>query len=233
MTRKKAKYRFSYINVHKFRLKHKIFAFFLFSFLLIFLYFKFIATPVVIKNTKTQLAYSATKSINLAIAETMNQYINYGDLIKIERDANGNVLYFEANSIKINLLSKNMSKIVLTNFVEQSKFPIVISLGAFSGIAILTEVGPKIACSVKPYGEVLCFFKSCFEEAGINQTYHKIYLSIMLTVNVVFPLKVMSFDRSSEVLLCETLIVGKIPDVYLNSNSLPEMVDMIPEKYGN
>ena len=173
----------------------------------------------------------ATKSINYAIAETMNQNVSYGDLINVVKDKNDNVSFIEANSVRINLLSKTMSKVVMSNFLEFAKFPVKIAIGSFSGISILSGVGPKIAFNVSPFGEVVCSFTSNFDSAGINQTYHKLYLIILLKVNIVFPFERLQVLSDSEVLLCETLIIGKIPEVYLNSSSLDEMLNLVPNKF--
>ena len=221
------------INVHEFQLKQKIFAFFIIFILIISIYIRYLVTPIVVENTRAQVSNFATKSINYAIADTMNQNVSYGDLIKIIRDENNNVSYIEANSVRINLLSKTMSKVVMSNFLELSKKPIKIPLGSFSGVSIFAGLGPKITYEINPYGEVFCYFTSNFETAGINQTYHKLYLIIKIKVNVVLPLKNVLVNSESEVLLCETLIVGKIPEVYLNSNSLTEMLNLVPEKFSS
>lgn len=199
--------------------------------MLLFLYCKYLAIPVVINNTKSQMQSFATKSINYAIAETMNQNVSYGDLINVVKDKNDNVSFIEANSVRINLLSKTMSKVVMSNFLEFAKFPVKIAIGSFSGISILSGVGPKIAFNVSPFGEVVCSFTSNFDSAGINQTYHKLYLIILLKVNIVFPFERLQVLSDSEVLLCETLIIGKIPEVYLNSSSLDEMLNLVPNKF--
>lgn len=231
MKESKTKNHISLINLSKFRKKHKIFAFFIIFFLVIFLYLKYLAIPIVINNTKSQVQSYATKSINYAIADTMNQNISYGDLINIVKDNNNNVSFIEANSVRINLLSKTMSKVVMSNFLEFAKWPIKIAIGSFSGISILSGLGPKIAFNISPFGEVVCSFSSNFESAGINQTYHKLYLIILLKVNIVFPFERLQVLSDSEVLLCETLIIGKIPDVYLSSGNLDEMLNLVPSKF--
>ena len=160
MKKFKTKNHISLINLSKFRKKHKIFAFFILFFLVIFLYLKYLAIPIVINNTKSQVQSYATKSINYAIADTMNQNISYGDLINIVKDNNNNVSFIEANSVRINLLSKTMSKVVMSNFLEFAKWPIKIAIGSFSGISILSGLGPKIAFNISPFGEVVCSFSS-------------------------------------------------------------------------
>ena len=233
MNTKRKKSFIKLINIHKFQLKQKIFAFFIIFILIISVYIRYLVTPIVVENTRAQVSNFATKSINYAIADTMNQNVSYGDLIKIIRDNNDNVSYIEANSVRINLLSKTMSKVVMLNFLELSKNPIKIPLGSFSGVSVFAGLGPKITYDINPYGEVFCYFTSNFETAGINQTYHKLYLLIKLKVNVVLPLKSVLVNSESEVLLCETLIVGKIPEVYLNSNNLTEMLNLVPEKFSS
>jgi sporulation protein YunB len=231
MKGKRKNYHLSAVNIYKLRKKDKCFAFLLLFFIFVILYIRYLALPVVINNTDAQLRSFATKSINYAVADTMNQNVSYGDIITVIKDGNNDVSYIESNSVRINLLSKNMSKVVMANFLELSKRPVKISLGSFSGIAVLSGVGPKVAFEVNPYGEVLCSFRSNFESAGINQTYHKLYLIISIKVNVVFPFQKLQVDSASEVLLCETLIIGKIPEVYLNSGNLTEMLNLVPSKF--
>ena len=233
MKNKRKKSNVKLIKTINFQFKHRFFAFFIILSLLILLYFRYLVTPLIVLNTKTQIASFATKSINYAIADTMNQNVSYGDLVYISKDLNNNVSYIETNSVRINILSKSMSKVVMSNFLELAKRPIKIPLGSFSGIAIFAGYGPKIAYSVNPYGEVYCYFTSKFESAGINQTYHKLYLVISIKVSVVFPVEQVVVDSSSEVLLCENLIVGNIPDVYLNSSNLTEMLNLVPEKFSS
>jgi len=225
------KTRFKFINAYDFSLKHRIFAFFIMLLILLFLYFRYLAVPIVVANTETQIKSFATRSINYAIADSMNQNVSYGDLITIIKDNQGNVSYIEANSVRINLLSKTMSRVVMANFLEFSKLPIKIAIGSFSGFAVFSGLGPKIAFWVNPYSEVKCYFNSEFVSAGINQTYHKLYLIISITVNVVFPFKSLSVTSDAEVLLSESLIVGKIPEVYLNSGTLTEMLNLVPNRF--
>ena len=231
MKAKRKKSCFKVLKIHKLHLKQKIFAFFVILFIFIILYIKYLLIPIVVENTKTQMQTFATKSINYAIAETMNQSFSYGELINVVKDSDNNVSYIEANSVRINLLSKSMSKVVMTNFLELARRPIKIHVGSFSGISILAGYGPKIAYQVKPYGEVFCYFSSKFNAAGINQTYHKLYLNVRINVYVVLPFDSLSMNSESQVLLSETLIVGRIPEVYLNSSNLTDMLNLVPERF--
>ena len=61
-----------------------------------------------------------------------------------------------------------------------------------------------------------CDFVSIFQSAGINQTLHKIYIDVYADVSIVTPIDQPTIQVKAEVLVCENLIVGKIPQNYLN-----------------
>ena len=98
MIAKRKKSRFNVVNARKLHLKHKVFAFFIIILIITILYIRHLLVPIVVENTKTQMQTFATKSINYAIAETMNQSFSYGELINVVKDSNNNVSYIEANS---------------------------------------------------------------------------------------------------------------------------------------
>lgn len=233
MTSKNTKNCFKLIKIPKFQLKHKFFAFFLILLILLFLYLRFLVTPILYDNTKSQISSYATKSIDLAIAESLSNNINYDDFINIVKDKNDDITLIEANSVRINSLSRIVTKNVMNNFLSLSSRPVTISLGSFFGISIFAGMGPDVQYEVSPYGEVFCDFVSNFVSAGINQTYHKLYLDVSIKINIVLPFKTLKLNSNSKVLLCETLIVGKIPEVYLNSNNLTDMLNLVPEKFSS
>jgi hypothetical protein len=79
-----------------------------------------------------------------------------------------------------------------------------------------------------PIGSVVCKFVSNFESAGINQTLHKIYVNINAQIGVVFPLNSVSFNSEQQVLISECVIIGQVPEVYLNSESLDTLLNFVP-----
>ena len=69
---------------------------------------------------------------------------------------------------------------------------------------------------------------SQFESAGINQTNHKIYLTISSTVSTVIPLITSRVNAEQEVLISESIIIGKVPEVYLYSDQLDTLLNFVP-----
>ena len=110
MCKRFLKNRIKFINLSKLRIKHKLFAF-LFAFLVfVILYFKYLVFPVVIRNTESQIKSFATKSINYAVADTMNQGVGYGDLINIVKDKNDNISFVQRIKDFFNKIKKDYAE---------------------------------------------------------------------------------------------------------------------------
>ena len=199
------------------------------TFALFACYIRFMVTPLMEETCNASVKVSATKCINYAIAEAMNQNLAYDDFINIITDSSGKISMIQANSVKINTLSKFINKVTLAQLSTFSESVLQIPLGAFTGISVLAGLGPKISIDIFPYGDVHCKFLSEFASAGINQTIHKIYLNVDTKIRVVLPLKTITVQNSGQVVLCESLIVGQIPEVYLQSGTLTEMLNLIPQ----
>lgn len=197
-----------------------LFAFFVF-------YMNHLVTPLIVETSSSQIKVFATRSMNYAVTEAMNQNINYDDLVNIVTDSTGKISMIQANTVKVNNISMMIERITLAHLLEIARSPIKIPLGAFTGIPLFSGMGPKVEVEIYPYGEVGCKFLSQFVSAGINQTQHKIYVKVETVVNVVLPFKTISINLDNEVLVCESIIIGQIPDTYLRSNNLNDMLDLV------
>ena len=76
---------------------------------------------------------------------------------------------------------------------------------------------------------MICRFVSEFEQAGINQTRHKIYLDVMTEVDIIIPTAESTVNTITQVLVAESILIGNVPDTYLffgtgNGN----LLDLIP-----
>ena len=195
---------------------------------LVVLYLQYLVNPVIYRTTSSKVKMLANKSMNIAVTTAMNQGISYGDLIKIETN-DGKTTLLQANSIRINALAKLITRTVQENLRDLLDDNVKIHIGSFSGLPVLTNVGPSVSISLEnSFGDISCKFSSDFVSSGINQTQHKIYLHITTRVNIIFATQTMRVESGTDVLLCESIIIGEIPSTYLKSNSLDEMMNLIP-----
>ncbi len=222
--KRKRKNTITVVDFTKKRKKTKVFMVTLLIFAFFYLYIAFLVTPLIISSSNSQVKVYANKSMNYAITEAMNQNVTYDDLIHIVTDSSGKISMLQANSIQINNLSKLIGRVTMAKLNELTKNPVLIPLGAFSGITIISGMGPKVAMETYPYGDVSCRFLSQFFSAGINQTQHKIYMSISCTINVVLPFRTLRVNASSDVLLCESVIIGDIPDTFFSIKDLSGLI---------
>jgi len=60
-------------------------------------------------------------------------------------------------------------------------------------------------------------FKSSFSQAGINQTLHQLTMDVSVDVAVLVLGQTGSFTVNSEVVVAETVIVGAVPNTFLQT----------------
>lgn len=202
------------------------------SFLLVIIgilfYLNYIVNPIIMQMSEAKIRMLATKSVGGAIYEIVNQENIYGDLISIIYDNEGNVKLIQVDAIAVNQLNRRLTRLAQSNLEEMGNQGLDIPVGSFSGLPIFVGRGPKVNVKILPIGSISSSFKSEFIDAGINHTLHKIYINLGANVSVVLPTANQFVQTSTQVLVCENIIVGEVPITYLKSNSLDEMMNLIP-----
>lgn len=94
---------------------------------------------------------------------------------------------------------------------------------------ILAQYGPKLKIGIEPVGIVNVDFGTEFESSGINQTRHRIFLLIKTNVKVIIPFTSSTKQVASQMPVCETIVVGKVPQNYVNVPK-SDMMDVIPHE---
>lgn len=175
-------------------------------------------TPTLLQIAESRVRAQATKVINDAVCSALTK-CNVDDLICVERN-NGEITRIFANSIAVNLLARTTANVVQNKLDGLSVTKISVPIGTLSGIPLLTERGATFCVNVSPISAVSCNFTSYFESVGINQTLHRIYVNVNCVVDLIVPTKHVALDCSTPVLVCESLVVGDVPQTYLNGLSL-------------
>ncbi len=196
--------------------------------LLTYFFFTSYVNPIILSTTKYKIQSLTLKAVNSAISEVMSNNIIYDDLIKTVMNNEGDIVLIQANSNLINRLSKELVRQAQNNIEKMGDIGIKVPIGTFSGIPILVGRGPDIHLKLLPIGSISANFSSSFASAGINQTSHKIYINIEAKVGIIMPLESKSIVNTIQVLVCESVIVGKVPTTYLRANEWDQTIDLIP-----
>ncbi len=194
----------------------------------IMLYFDKYVNPVILTTSETKVKMMTSRAVNSAISEILNNNNIYDELVTITQDGDGNISMIQANAVSINRLSKDISRLALVKIESIGDQGISIPLGSFTGMPILMGRGPEVLIKIVPIGTLDCVFKSEFVSAGINQTVHRIYLEVSSVVNLILPIFDDPVQTYTQVLICESVIVGTVPDFYF-SNAMGSLLDLVPE----
>lgn len=203
------------------RIKRKLLLFLLSILLLavlLFIYFQRNVTRVLISISEATMRASTTVAVNDAVFYTLSDEMRYEDLVRIDRDLDGDIVAVSANPLKINKIARDTASISQSNLKNLSLNGIPVPLGALTGIEAFAGLGPSIQFRIIPVSSVSCDFSSTFESVGINQTKHSIYLNVIADISIVMPSRTENFAVLTEILVGESVIVGAIPDAYLQSD---------------
>lgn len=195
---------------------------------LIFVYLNNIVNPIIIEMSQSKVRSMAQKAVSSAIFEVINDSALYDSLITITRNDVGDIQLISSNALQINLLTRELSKNAQTKLEIIGEKGIGIPIGSFTGMPIFVGRGPSIHIKLLPVGTISSNFISEFIDQGINQTNHRIYLNVESHVSVIMPTATKVVTTNTQMLICESIIIGKVPDTYLNAAQLDQMLDLIP-----
>lgn len=174
-------------------------------------------------------AYSmAVETINRAVKQAMGQGVAYEELIDAQMDAQGRVSMLRANTMRMNELASQTALLAERELGSAENQVVEIPLGAALGVSFLSGFGPRLEVQILPVGAVHTSFDTEFETAGINQTRHKIFLNLRATVSLIVPTGSQLVEVTSTVPIAESIIVGEVPDSFVDVNNEEDMLNLIP-----
>lgn len=171
--------------------------------------------PAILKTAEARATVVATRAINYAINEKIAGSIKYEDLYVVKTDARGKPVFLQPNTAEINRLASETTIEVQEALKSVTEERILIPLGQALGIKLLAALGPYLHVRIIPIGTVSASVINRFEQAGINQTWHKIYLAVEANMQIVAPLQSTPVLVRAEVPIAEGIILGEVPSVYL------------------
>ena len=181
--------------------------------LTIFLYiFDKIAMPTVMAVADAEMRAKAIEIVNRAIINEYSNQFNYDQVIRVDKDSEGNIVMLKADTLRMNKIACDVALESQKELIKLGEVGIKIPIGYITRNNILSYYGPSITIKMQPLGQVETKYSSEFESAGINQTRHKIYVKVKTTVRVIIPLKSNDIEVTNEIPIAETIIVGKTPN---------------------
>jgi sporulation protein YunB len=157
------------------------------------------------------------------IYKTMYQEIlpetGYQELVIFQQDENSQLIYLRVNNAALGKLVTASAAAIKARLGELEQKVIEIPLGQATGVYLLGNRGPVLKIPVKPMGTVDIGVEDSFQQAGINQVKHTIYMDIQTDIQIVLPLVAHKERVSLKLPVADSIIVGKVPEVYLSPGS--------------
>lgn len=180
-----------------------------------------IVSVVFFRSLTTQVAVSdAVDIVNSAVNNAVNCVISeggydFGYFVELSKDANGNITAISGNMAHINDLSTAILDKVIES-ADDGTISIAIPLGNLLGINLLSGKGPNINVDIVMLTSSKTDFKSVVQSTGINQSEYQLMLEVTIDIDVLVPWGTESATTVTEVIIADTVIIGKVPETYFN-----------------
>ena len=167
---------------------------------------------------QTQVTNSTSDLINDAIdkqIETGN--IQYDRIVYFEKDLNGRITALKTNMSEVNRLKTDILNIINDEILALDTSDLGIPLGSLILPEFMAGKGLAIPVQIMSIRNSDASFTSDFSQAGINQTLHRLNMQVSVDVAILVLGRAVSFTVMSQVVVAETIIVGQVPDTFLQT----------------
>ena len=172
--------------------------------------------PILRAMATTQISNAVVAAVSDAIAAGIaSEHISYEDMVSVETDASGRITALKSNLAQANLLRSELLSMVLEQVSDLTTEDFSIPFGNLTDLDFLSGRGPSITVRVLSVGAANASFEHIFTEAGVNQTLHQIMLDLEVTVQILLPGETLETQVPTQVCIAETVIVGEVPNTYL------------------
>jgi len=182
--------------------------------------------PMIVLISNEKIRALTNEAVSQAVLDVMgiDNSMNY---MTVERDEKGKIVSVDIDSESVSKLAQEITISAQQKINEVGEDGIKIPIGSLSGVTLFTGLGPNINIKIYLVGSTQTKIVSVFSDSGINQTVHRLYLTVDGSVAVAIPGLPSTVNTSAQVLMSEMIIVGEVPPTYLNATNIGDMLDLI------
>ena len=186
--------------------------------LALFLGFRSKYRDVIEDLARTSVMNTTSDLTNDAIARQIEiGDIAYDRIVFFEKDLDGRITALKTNMSEVNRLKTEILDIINDKILALDTSDIGIPLGSLFIPELLSGKGPAIPVHILSIRNSDANFVSEFSQAGINQTLHRLNMEVSIDVAVLVLGETSSFTMTSQVVVAETVIVGDVPQTFLQT----------------
>ena len=186
--------------------------------IVLFLGFRVKYRDVIRELARTQVKNSTSDLTNDAIAKQIAAGdIQYDRIVYFEKDLDGRITALKTNMTEVNRLKTDILNIINDEILALDTSDIGIPVGSLFLPEFFSGKGFNIPVHILSIRNSDANFTSHFSQAGINQSLHQLIMEVSVDVAVLVLGETGSFTVTSEVVIAETVIVGEVPQTYLQT----------------
>jgi sporulation protein YunB len=187
-----------------------------------------VVLPLVTNIAESKARAETLNAINTAAQKLRNFAAFHQSFFTYEKNKDGEIVLVSANSSSINQLYIMAQSEMQRSLNSLAESVIRVPLGAFTGITSLSGMGPAINIRYSAVGTSEALWNSYFYNEGINQTMHRVILRITTTVKMLIPVRASNFTITTDILISEDIVIGRVPEFYLSGITKSNMYDLLP-----
>ena len=174
-----------------------------------------------LRDLSTKIAVSdavdvVTKTVNDSINKVIGQGVyGFDYFVSLVKDENGDITAITSDMAHINSLSTEILNSVISS-TENGTIKVNIPVGNLSGLNLLMGKGPNVPVDIIMLTSSRVDFRNDIVSSGINQAKYQLILEVTIDIDVLVPWGTESASTVTEVIVADTVIVGKVPETYLN-----------------
>ena len=185
---------------------------------ILFLFFRVKYRDVIRELAQTQVKNTTSDLTNDAIARQIAAGdIQYDRIVYFEKDLDGRITALKTNMSEVNRLKTDILNIINDEILALDTSDIGIPIGSLFLPEFFSGKGFTIPVHILSIRNSDANFASHFSQAGINQSLHQLIMEVSVDVAVLVLGETSSFTMVSEVVVAETVIVGEVPQTYLQT----------------
>ena len=166
----------------------------------------------------TQVINATSDLINDSIdGQIISGNIQYDRIVYFEKDLNGRITALKTNMSEVNRLKTGILNLINDEILALDSTDLGIPIGSLVLPELFSGKGVSIPVQIISIRNSDASFSSSFTQAGINQTLHQLTMQVVVDISVLVLGKSESFSVNSQVVIAETIIVGDVPDTFLQT----------------
>ena len=189
---------------------------------LVVTYLYFSSSKLIIKFGGETFKSEVSNCSYYAVEKCLEMNFDFNEITNLKTNESGDIIFVSTDTLLVNFVAKKLA-LDCYNFMNSTiSDGFEIPIGSFTGLKFLAGFGKKVSVKLATSLSVGCKIIRNFESAGINQTRQILSLVICTEIIIMAPFVKDRYYDEIEVVLCDNIIVGKIPQSYLSATILGE-----------